>query len=308
MSSNIYVNTYKYQTSIVEILANGTGTITYDKNTIVNLDATASMFNVFGYSSYTGDETRLLVNTGSAASDMSCPPMTVCGQQVSTTNASITFPTSVPAYGSKIILWNNSPNILRAPACTLTPSAGSVANGDPVTLTWTVTNGTGTTLTEPTATGGTVVNPIPNSGSGLYYPPIDDQVNHYELQTQNVIGTSMCPADVTAQNNPPVQSVFFATGSEDATSITGTLEATDSSGDTVYFSLYTNSVNGTTTINTFNGLVTYVPNANFCGTDTFAWEAYDQFNRYSDPAFGTVTVLCDNDAPVTIDDTFAATG
>ncbi|MFZ2255783.1 MAG: Ig-like domain-containing protein [Patescibacteria group bacterium] len=308
LSSNTYLNTYKYGTSILEILAAGTGTLTYDKNSILDIDPTATQFNYFGYSSYTGDETRLVVNTGSVATDIACPPMTVCAQMVDTTNSTITWPINVPAYRSKVALWNNSPNILRAPVCSLVPSAGSVANGDPVTLTWNVTNGTGTTLTEPTATGGSITNPIPNSGSGVYYPPMDDQVNHYELTTENVIGTNVCPADVTAQNNPPLQSVFFATGSEDALTITGTLEATDSTGDTIYFELFTNTTNGTTSINTFNGLVTYTPNPDFCGVDTFNWRAYDQFNRYSDPAVGTITVLCENDTPIAVDDNLGATG
>ena len=152
ISGNTYINTYKYNTSLIDVLAAGTGTTSYNKNSITNIDVSATNFNYFGYSSYTGNETRLLVNTGAVATDMSCPSMTVCAQQVDITNASITWPKNVGAYGSQIILWKNSPNILNTPACTLNPSASPVANGDPVTLTWTTTNGTGTTMTEPTAT------------------------------------------------------------------------------------------------------------------------------------------------------------
>ena len=111
-----------------------------------------------------------------------------------------------------------------------------------------------------------------------------------------------------AQNNPPLQAVFFATGSEDAITITGTLQATDASGDTIYFEKFTNPLHGTLSVDTFNGLVEYTPNADYCGTDTFQWRAYDQFNRYSDPANGTITILCTNDTPVAIDDILSGTG
>ena len=71
---------------------------------------------------------------------------------------------------------------------------------------------------------------------------MNDAVNHYELASTNNIGTSVCTADVTTQNQPPAPAPLFLTGAED-TMFTGTMMATDSSGDTIYFEKFTDPTN-----------------------------------------------------------------
>jgi hypothetical protein len=132
-------------------------------------------------------------------------------------------------------------------------------------------------------------------------------VNHYELTATNDIGDSVCTADITTQNQPPVLIPFSLTGAED-TMFTGTLMATDASGDTIYFSLFTPASQGVVNVDSISGLIDYTPNPDFCGVDTFDWRALDQFGREADPTTATVTTTCTNDAPVAIDDNTNATG
>lgn len=101
------------------------------------------------------NETKLLVNTGSTPANKACPGG-VCPQYVDTMNNSVTWPVNVGAYSAQIVFWNNAPNILRPPVCSFNTSAGSIANGDPVNLSWNVTNTLSTILREPTATGGSM--------------------------------------------------------------------------------------------------------------------------------------------------------
>ena len=163
LSANTYLNTYKAILPLVEMTAVGTGAQNYTKDDIATLDASAVTFTYFGYKNYTStgvlnprtNEAHLLVNTGASAVNKACPGG-VCPQYVDTNNTAITWPTSVGAYSAKIVFWNNAPNILRPPVCSFNTSAGSIANGESVTLSWSVTNTLSTILTEPTATGGSM--------------------------------------------------------------------------------------------------------------------------------------------------------
>jgi len=52
------------------------------------------------------------------------------------------------------------------------------------------------------------------------------------------------------------------------------------------------------------GTITYTPNANFCGSDTFAYKLLDTFGpANSNTGTVTVTVNCVNDVPVAVNDT-----
>lgn len=128
---NTYLNLYKALSPLVEILQFGAADITYSKNNITDFDPSATTFLHFGYSSYNADgnptDTKLFINTGSTSVNRSCTPGTmVCtaGAQVDTSGAAITFPTSVPAYGSKIVLWNNPSSIQNPPTCSLNATPG----------------------------------------------------------------------------------------------------------------------------------------------------------------------------------------
>jgi hypothetical protein len=163
ISANTYLNTYKAIIPLVEINAFGSATQTYNKDDIATLDMSAITFTHFGYKNYTStgvlnprtNESYLLVNTGATATNKACPGG-VCPQYVDTNNGAIAWPTSVGAHSAKIVFWNNAPNILRPPVCSLNTSAGSIPNGDPVTLAWNVSNTLSTILREPTATGGSM--------------------------------------------------------------------------------------------------------------------------------------------------------
>ena len=63
-----------------------------------------------------------------------------------------------------------------------------------------------------------------------------------------------------------------------------------------------NGTNGSTVVNADN-TVTYTPNANFNGTDSFTYTVVDNLGLVSNTATVTVTVSAVNDAPVAIDDT-----
>ncbi len=165
-SANTYLNTYKAIISLVEITAVGTGAQNYTKNDIGTLDTSAVIFPHFGYKNYTStgvlnprtNEAHLLVNTGASAANKACPGG-VCPQYVDTANVTVAWPKSIGAHSAQIVFWNNATTILRPPVCSFNTSAGSIANGASVILSWSVTNTLSTILTEPTATGGT--NDIP---------------------------------------------------------------------------------------------------------------------------------------------------
>ena len=71
---------------------------------------------------------------------------------------------------------------------------------------------------------------------------------------------------------------------------------TDANGDPLTAALVSGPENGTLTLNA-DGSFTYTPNANFNGSDSFAYMAYDGL-EYSDVAAVSITVDPVNDAPV----------
>jgi uncharacterized delta-60 repeat protein len=109
---------------------------------------------------------------------------------------------------------------------------------------------------------------------------------------------------VTAVNDAPVATAASITTNEDTTK-SGTLTATDIDSTSLTYSKVANPSNGTVTVNS-NGTYTYTPNANFNGTDSFTFKAND---GAADSAAATVsiTVSAVNDSPVgTIDITGTA--
>ncbi len=61
--------------------------------------------------------------------------------------------------------------------------------------------------------------------------------------------------------------------------------------------------NGSTSINTANGFVTYTPTENFNGTDTFTYQVSDLLGNTSSDTNVTITINSINDAPVAANDT-----
>ncbi|MBP9779339.1 tandem-95 repeat protein [Candidatus Gracilibacteria bacterium] len=264
-------------------------------------------------------EARLLVNTGSSSSDFACPGSGGCPLQYRDLNDNaVTFPMTIGAHDSRIILWrdpNSSftpTNIQYRPTGSIVPSAGSIPNNDPIDLTWTSNNATSIVLNGVTLTGAFSYSVDP-AGTVSVNPP-GDAITTYRLNLENDIGVSEYTADVVTSNTPPVADPAFVTGLEDALSITGVVTATDiNSGGTISYSLFDPPLPGQGSINIFNsdGTFDFLPAPNYCGIATFSFRAFDAFGLGSDaisPGMVTVTITCTNDDPVAIDDSFTATG
>ena len=106
-------------------------------------------------------------------------------------------------------------------------------------------------------------------------------------------GDSLGPCEVS--NTSPVADVKDATTSEDG-SVTITLSGSDQDGDSLSYSI-TQPSNGSAVLGEDGVTVTYTPDANFNGTDSFTYMANDG-TANSAPATVTVSVSAVNDAPV----------
>ena len=108
---------------------------------------------------------------------------------------------------------------------------------------------------------------------------------------------------VTAVNDAPTAVDDTATTTEDtAVDITVTANDTDAEGDTLSVTSVTAPSNGTAAITSGSTTtVTYTPEANFNGTDTFDYTLSDGTD--TDTGTVTVSVTAVNDAPRAVDDT-----
>ncbi|MFQ6084398.1 MAG: S8 family serine peptidase, partial [Candidatus Aminicenantia bacterium] len=95
-------------------------------------------------------------------------------------------------------------------------------------------------------------------------------------------------------NNPPVANSQSVTTNED-TSVAITLTATDPDGDPLTYSIVSQPANGLLSGTAPN--VTYIPNANYNGPDSFTFKANDG-KVDSNIATVSITVMPVNDAPV----------
>lgn len=166
--------------------------------------------------------------------------------------------------------------------------SASDANNDPLTYSL-VTSTTHGTLTV--------------SASGLFtYQPSADyhgsdsfifRVNDGELNS-NVATVTI---NVVSVNDAPVATNANLSIDEDGT-INGTLAATDVDGDALTFSIVDEPEHGVVTITDPNtGTFTYVPDANYNGTDVFTYQIYDG-QAFSEVAFVQIDVQSVNDSPV----------
>ncbi|RVT39914.1 Ig-like domain-containing protein, partial [Sphingobium algorifonticola] len=107
---------------------------------------------------------------------------------------------------------------------------------------------------------------------------------------------------VASDNTPPVGVANSYNGTEDTTLTVGVAAGvlandTDADvGDTLTAALVSGPSNGTLTLNP-NGSFTFVPAANFNGTTSFSYRAYDG-EAYSAPTTVTIILAGVNDAPV----------
>ncbi len=80
-------------------------------------------------------------------------------------------------------------------------------------------------------------------------------------------------------------------------------------GDTLSIDTIQSSPAHGSLVITSSTTVEYTPDANYCGTDSFTYQAVDTFGSLtSNTATGNITVTCTNDAPVANNDLMTATG
>jgi hypothetical protein len=160
------------------------------------------------------------------------------------------------------------------------------ADNDTLTVT-AVTQGTHGTVT---------LNPVTYTPAANYNGP---DTFTYTISDGNG-GTDTATVNVTvgSANDAPVANDDTATVAEDGSvSIPVLTNDTDLDNDTLTVISVTQPANGTVTMNP----VTYTPNANFFGTNSFTYTVSDG-NGGNDTATVTVTVTAVNDAPVAVND------
>lgn len=131
-------------------------------------------------------ELQIFSNTGNTDISQSCPSGVPCSAYVDGMNVAVSWPIVIPAHRTVVVFWNNSPNILNTPLCTLTPSAGSISNGQTVDVSWNVTNSISQTLDYPTTLSGSIHQSVSSSGMVTFEPP-SDGISSIILQTINDI-------------------------------------------------------------------------------------------------------------------------
>ena len=162
-------------------------------------------------------------------------------------------------------------------------------------------------------TGGGLAPDDPGTGGAV--DPLDDGGDGSE---QGADDTGPAPTDISAPpagpaggppvvvetNAAPIAQPGTVTVAEDG-SISGTLSASDVNGDALRFSIATAPANGVVAV-TGDGNFTYLPDADFNGTDQFSFSVSDGAGG-RDTETVAVTVTPVNDAPrITSDDTDAA--
>ena len=117
------------------------------------------------------------------------------------------------------------------------------------------------------------------------------KVNDGELDSNTATAT----ITVDAEDAPTTNDVSVSTNEDIAVNIT--LDGADEDGDTLTYSIVSNPSNGS--LGSVSGSsVTYTPNTNWNGTDTFTYKTNDG-TADSNISTVTITVAAVNDAPTT---------
>ena len=185
----------------------------------------------------------------------------------------------------------------------------NTANGD-ATANYKITNITNGTLYKSNGTtviaNDTFITKA-EGAAGLKFTP-DANFNgdgSFDVQASTTaddtgLGGSVVTATITvnAVNDAPVAADGSDTTDEDTT-LSGTVTATDVENDPLTYTLVDDVTSGSLTFNS-DGTFTYIPNADFNGTDSFTFTANDG-TVDSEIATFTITVNAVNDAPVAAD-------
>jgi hypothetical protein len=144
---------------------------------------------------------------------------------------------------------------------------------------------------------------VDNNNELAYYPNQDfngqDTFQYTVSDGTYESNTGTITVNISGVNDAPVTSNITQTQDEDNSEASDLSSFTsDVDGDDLTYSIVTDATNGTTSID--GSIVTYTPNANFHGTDSYTYKANDgTFD--SNTSTVTVTVAAINDAPVTTD-------
>ena len=168
------------------------------------------------------------------------------------------------------------------------------ADGDTLSVTAVTTPSNGTAAITSGST--TTVTYTPNAG----FTGTDNF--EYTLSDGTDTDTGTVNLTVTAVNNPPVAVNDTASTPEDtAVDINVISNDTDAEADTLSVTAVTTPTNGTAAITAGSTTtVTYTPNANFNGTDTFDYTVTD--GNDNDTGTVNLTVTAVNDPPIAVDD------
>jgi hypothetical protein len=183
----------------------------------------------------------------------------------------------------------------------------TVAEGDTITMTGTCTDSDSAdtlTITSSQTSGTTcgTVSGSPDSGTGGSVSSSATCTAPSVSSNDSLVFTLSC-SDATATNNDTVTITVDAAptavpqsiSTDEDTAKTITLSGTDPSDDTLTYTVVTQPAQGTLSGTAPN--LTYTPNANFGGADSFTFKVNDGLQD-SDNATISITVDSQNDAPI----------
>ncbi|MEL1231494.1 MAG: tandem-95 repeat protein, partial [Candidatus Neomarinimicrobiota bacterium] len=141
-------------------------------------------------------------------------------------------------------------------------------------------------------------NPLEVGTASAYWEFEPDTNNPTNITDLTLNGNNL-------QNNGSIETngTNITTSVLEDTSVNIQLYANDVDGDALSYSIVDSPTNGSTSIN--SNIITYTPNENYFGTDTFTYKASDGILE-SDAASVDVTVIAVNDAPVTTNQSVTA--
>ncbi|MFQ5648302.1 MAG: beta strand repeat-containing protein, partial [bacterium] len=168
---------------------------------------------------------------------------------------------------------------------------------------------TSVTLATQPIHGSATVNPT--TGVVTYTPEVDFfgqdvfnyTVNDNEGATSSIASVFVNVADV---NDPPVAVNDTTTTQEEVTVdilVTNNDSDIDGTVDAATIAITVQPSNGTASVNTSTGAISYTPALDFVGTDSLKYTAQDNDGAPSNPAAVLITVTDVNDPPVAANDT-----
>ena len=162
--------------------------------------------------------------------------------------------------------------------------AGSDPEGE--SLTYTILEVNNATV----ALNGNVANYTPNTNfNGT------DTFKYYANDGTSDSNIATVTMTVSAEDDEP-NTLDVATTTDEDVAVAVNLSAEEYDGDSYSFAIVSDVSNGTTSLN--GSTVTYTPNQDFNGEDSFTFEATDDTGRTINVATATITVNAVNDAPV----------